>query len=500
MISQQIRLRVGLWALLLVLVAGHLLATPFAALAQTGIQVYALQGTLRAASGQPFDTYLITTDGRTYGLFGATPAVDTQIEQYKALGATNLVKVWGTLYPEGRQSDQPEIVVDSITSAAPPAPSPTPTPVNLKPTAIVTGAVVNVRSGPGTDYPPIATLTQGTSCGVIGRNSDASWLQLQCSNGVVGWVASEYLIVQGNVVNVPVIAVSPPPAPSYPDWKGSYFNNRNLAGTPVVVRNDTAINFEWGTGSPAPSVPADNFSARYERNINFASGYYRFSVRLDDGVRVWLGNELIFDDWREGSDRTLSIERGVSGVQQIRIEYFEAYNLATLVFSITPISAPPPPPSNPQPNDTQWLANYWNNPDLAGAAAVTRYENRDSYPIDRNWGSGSPVPGVVGSDNWSGRWVGLFQFSAGDHVFKATSDDGVRVAIDNIRVIDGWYDGHKEMSNVFRQLGAGQHTITVEFYERAGSAYLQVLWYRDSSSGSSGGGSSGGGSEPSRDE
>jgi hypothetical protein len=86
MISQQIRLRVGLWALLLVLVAGHLLATPFAALAQTGIQVYALQGTLRAASGQPFDTYLITTDGRTYGLFGATPAVDTQIEQYKALG------------------------------------------------------------------------------------------------------------------------------------------------------------------------------------------------------------------------------------------------------------------------------------------------------------------------------------------------------------------------------------------------------------------------------
>jgi hypothetical protein len=57
------------------------------------------------------------------------------------------------------------------------------------------------------------------------------------------------------------------------------------------------------------------------------------------------------------------------------------------------------------------------------------------------------------------------------------------VAIDNIRVIDGWYDGHKEMSNVFRQLGAGQHTITVEFYERAGSAYLQVLWYRDSSSG-----------------
>lgn len=502
MIHQQVRLRAGLCALLLMLTAALLLPVPSLAQASTGIQVYALQGTLRAASGQPFDTYLIAADERTYGLFGATPAVDAQIEQYKALGPTNLVKVWGTLYPEGRQSNQPEIVVDSISSTAPPAPSPTPTPVNLKPTAVVTGAVVNVRSGPGTEYPPIAQLEKGTSCGVIGRNSDASWLQLQCSNGVTGWVSSDLLFVQGNLVNVPVVAVSPPPAPSYPEWKASYFNNRNLAGSPVVVRNDPTINFEWGTGSPDSRVPVDNFSARYERNINFTSGYYRFTVRLDDGVRVWLGNELIFDDWREGSDRTLSIDRGVSGVQQIRIEYFEAYNLATLVFSVTPISAPPPPPTNPQPNDTQWLTNYWNNADLAGAPAVTRYENRDGYPLDRNWGGGSPVPGVVGSDNWSGRWVGLFQFSAGDHVFKATSDDGVRVAIDNIRVIDGWYDGHKEMSNVFSQLGAGQHTITVDFYERGGSAYLQVLWYRDSSSGgsSSGGDGSSSGGDPVRDE
>ena len=39
---------------------------------------------------------------------------------------------------------------------------------------------------------------------------------------------------------------------SYPDWKGEYFNNANLSGTPAFVRNDPWVDFNWGTGSPAP--------------------------------------------------------------------------------------------------------------------------------------------------------------------------------------------------------------------------------------------------------
>ena len=44
-------------------------------------------------------------------------------------------------------------------------------------------------------------------------------------------------------LNVPI-------ASFFPDWKGEYFNNRTLSGSPVVVRNDPAINFNWGLDPP----------------------------------------------------------------------------------------------------------------------------------------------------------------------------------------------------------------------------------------------------------
>jgi hypothetical protein len=91
-------------------------------------------------------------------------------------------------------------------------------------------------------------------------------------------------------------------------------------------------------------------------------------------------------------------------------------------------------------------------------------EVRGQNPIDQNWGAGSPAPGVVPADNWSARYLGTFNFAGGDCVFNATADDGVRVYIDGILVIDGWYDGYKQLSNTFRQIGAGNHLITVVFH------------------------------------
>src|SRR5919202_2777710 len=48
-------------------------------------------------------------------------------------------------------------------------------------------------------------------------------------------------------------------------WTGVYFANTTLTKPPVFVRDDPEINFDWGTGSPNPSVPADNFSVRWKR-------------------------------------------------------------------------------------------------------------------------------------------------------------------------------------------------------------------------------------------
>ncbi|OUC07396.1 hypothetical protein RY27_15175, partial [Litorilinea aerophila] len=85
----------------------------------------------------------------------------------------------------------------------------------------------------------------------------------------------------------------------FPDWKGEYWPNRGLDGSPAVVRNDREIDFNWGTGSPDSRIPSDNFSARWTRRITFEAGRYRFYARADDGVRVYVDDNRIINEWHD---------------------------------------------------------------------------------------------------------------------------------------------------------------------------------------------------------
>src|SRR5690606_2207379 len=53
------------------------------------------------------------------------------------------------------------------------------------------------------------------------------------------------------------------------NWRGEYYNNNSLSGSPTLVRDDASVNFNWGAGSPAAgTIVADNFSVRWTRNLN----------------------------------------------------------------------------------------------------------------------------------------------------------------------------------------------------------------------------------------
>lgn len=466
---------------------------------EQSVEVVGMQGVLRAASGQPFDTYLIDGEGRSFGLLGQDASIENQITALRRAGSA--VRVWGTLFPAGAQSAVPVIVVSSISATGSIAPStPTPTPQQGV-VATVAYPQVNVRSGPDTAFPAIGVVTQGTTCAALGRNGNSSWLSLQCP-AITGWVSAPLVNTTGNVVNLPVIPTGPPPATAtpipdqFPQWRASYFTNRNLAGAPALVRNETEVNFNWGYGSPSPGIPVDNFSARFERTIFFQTGTYNLFVTVDDGVRLWLNNELVIDDWRESSVRTLTVPRALSGNVNVRIEYFEAYNLAQIVFGYplgsTAQPTPPPSVSELPPVNDQWAAAYWNNMGLSGAPVVARYEPRTNPPLNQNWGNGSPVPGVINNDNFSARWRGIFQFASGNYVFSVQSDDGVRVWLNDILVIDAWRDGYINVSNTFNNLGAGWHTIRIDYYENTGTANITFNWTR-TGGGNSGGGNNGSG-------
>lgn len=108
-------------------------------------------------------------------------------------------------------------------------------------------------------------------------------------------------------------------------WTGYYFANSALAGSPVLTRVDSAINFNWGVGSPAGGIPADSFSVRWVSSRYFSSaGNYVFTATADDGVRVWVDGNLIIDEWQDQVATTYSATVYLSkGYHTVVVEYYE---------------------------------------------------------------------------------------------------------------------------------------------------------------------------------
>src|SRR5215218_7772712 len=68
-----------------------------------------------------------------------------------------------------------------------------------------------------------------------------------------------------------------PPVPEGPGAYARFYNNTTLSGAPAATRVDPAIDFDFGTGSPAPGVQADHFSVRWSGTLHVpVSGYYTF--------------------------------------------------------------------------------------------------------------------------------------------------------------------------------------------------------------------------------
>ena len=61
-------------------------------------------------------------------------------------------------------------------------------------------------------------------------------------------------------------------ADSDPSWRARYWNNKDLAGNPVVERDEGEINYNWGGGSPDGAVNSDKFSARWTRYLYLEAG------------------------------------------------------------------------------------------------------------------------------------------------------------------------------------------------------------------------------------
>jgi len=114
------------------------------------------------------------------------------------------------------------------------------------------------------------------------------------------------------------------PVTQFSSWQGSYYAVPELSGLPVFQRDDPVISFNWGNGSPRSDVPADNFSVRWTRRLNFnQAGLYRFRVESDDGVRLWVDGKRVLDAWRDGYSLDEVKVQLAAGPHDLRLDYYE---------------------------------------------------------------------------------------------------------------------------------------------------------------------------------
>lgn len=120
-------------------------------------------------------------------------------------------------------------------------------------------------------------------------------------------------------------------------YVGVYYDNMTLSGTPTQMRIDPAVDFAWGYGSPDPTIPADQFSARWIRNVSLSEGMYVFRVKVDDGVRLFVDGAPIIDHWQDQAATTYTRTIWITqGMHAITMEYYEHGGVATARLSFQP--------------------------------------------------------------------------------------------------------------------------------------------------------------------
>ena len=95
-----------------------------------------------------------------------------------------------------------------------PTDTPWPTVVPVTPGVLsgVISSTVNVRRGPGTEYPIVTQLSKGTRVNVRGQDNANQWLFLVPPPN--GWVNGSFVSVTGDASSLPVIDAPPPPVPT----------------------------------------------------------------------------------------------------------------------------------------------------------------------------------------------------------------------------------------------------------------------------------------------
>jgi alpha-D-xyloside xylohydrolase len=103
-----------------------------------------------------------------------------------------------------------------------------------------------------------------------------------------------------------------------------YFVGQNFE-TPVRTNKDARVDFDW-TGRPPAGLKHDHYSVRWTGFVEAKqAGDYTFLASADDGVRLWIDDQLVVNDWNTRAVETFTakVHFEADTRHRIRLEYYQ---------------------------------------------------------------------------------------------------------------------------------------------------------------------------------
>jgi len=254
-----------------------------------------------------------------------------------------------------------------------------------------------------------------------------------------------------------------------PDWQAVYYADESLTNPCAAGGTAEAYLFyDWGASGPGEGCPAEGFSARFSRSLEFPGGEYTFALGYDHGARLKIDGSPIIDGWSGPGEHYATVDL-TAGDHQIDVEVRHGAGDAAL-------SAFWWGPGFELSRDAQevsrWYGEYWPNQALWWDPAVT-VQGGDGM-LDHQWTNGPPTAGLP-VDHFSTRFRRTISLGAGQWQFDVSSDDGVRFWVDDVLILDEWQDQVAVFTPTVN-VKSGAHELRVEHYENLEWAKVGVSW------------------------
>ena len=102
---------------------------------------------------------------------------------------------------------------------------------------------------------------------------------------------------------------------------GEYFNSSGLTNR-VLRRTDAQVNFNWNGVAPDPAIYSNKFSVRWSGwLLPRYSETYALTTATRDGVRLWINDQLVINNWIGGAQtNTCSVALTAGQLAKVRME------------------------------------------------------------------------------------------------------------------------------------------------------------------------------------